>query len=219
VRPGLQLTVDGTGTPGNRSTPLTLTVSTAPDYALSLSPTALTITQGRPATATVTLTRTNFTGAVTLVWAARPRGHRLVRSSRAHGTSSTLTVSAGAAVAPGTYNLTVDGTGTPGNRSTPLTLTVSAAPDYTLSLSPAALTIVQGATGTSSSHHPHQFHGPGDVEFGRRSDWGHGGVQSGGPHGNELHAHGERRAAVAPGPTTSPLTGPARPGIARRRSR
>src|SRR5207249_6990491 len=42
------------------------------------------------------------------------------------GTSSTLTVSVGAAVAAGVYNLTVDGTGTPGNRSTPLTLTVSA---------------------------------------------------------------------------------------------
>src|SRR2546430_16086385 len=54
--------------------------------------------------------------------------------------SSTVTLSVGAAVAPGVYNLTVDGTATAGNRSTPLTLTVSAAPDYTLSLSPATLT-------------------------------------------------------------------------------
>jgi hypothetical protein len=37
------------------------------------------------------------------------------------GTSSTLTVTVGAAVAAGVYNLTVDGTGTAGNRSTPLT--------------------------------------------------------------------------------------------------
>src|SRR5439155_160452 len=48
------------------------------------------------------------------------------------GTSSTLTVSVGASVAPGVYDLTVDGTGTPGNRSTPLTLTVSAGTGGTL---------------------------------------------------------------------------------------
>src|SRR5207249_3404952 len=66
------------------------------------------------------------------------------------GTSSALTVSVGAAVAPGVYNLTVAGSGTPGNRSTPLSLTVSATPDYALSLAPAALTIGQGATGTST---------------------------------------------------------------------
>jgi alpha-tubulin suppressor-like RCC1 family protein/uncharacterized membrane protein len=152
VAPGVyNLTVDGTGTPGNRSTPLTLTVSTAPDYALSLSPTALTITQGATGTATVTLTRANFTGAVTLSLGGAPGGVTgSFNPAAPTGTSSTLTVSVGAAVAPGTFNVTVDGTGTPGNRSTPLTLTVSAAPDYTLSPSPAALTIVQGATGTST---------------------------------------------------------------------
>src|SRR5207253_1159317 len=53
------------------------------------------------------------------------RGHRVVRPGGPHRTSSTLTVSVAAAVAPGVYNLTVDGTATPGNRSTPLTLTVN----------------------------------------------------------------------------------------------
>ena len=47
--------------------------------------------------------------------------------------------------------LTVDGTGVPGNRSTPLKLTVSAAPAYALSLTPAALTIGQGANGTTTT--------------------------------------------------------------------
>src|SRR2546427_733820 len=152
VAPGVyNLTVAGTGGPGNRSTPLTLTVSPAPDYALSLAPTTLTLVQGANGTTAVTITRTNFTGAVTLSLGNAPTGVTGAFDPAAPtGTSSTLTVSVGAAVAPGVYNLTVDGTGTPGNRSTPLTLTVSAAPDYTLSLAPAALTIGQGATGTST---------------------------------------------------------------------
>jgi hypothetical protein len=43
----------------------------------------------------------------------------------ATGNSSILTVNVGASVAPGTYNLTIDGTGTPGSRSTGLVLTVT----------------------------------------------------------------------------------------------
>jgi trimeric autotransporter adhesin len=146
VPPGTyNLTVDGTGTPGNRSTALTLTVMAAPDYALSVAPATLTIVQGGADVSTVTITRTNFTGAVTLSLGGAPVGVTGTFAPAAPtGTSSTLTVFVGAAVAPGTYNLTVDGTGTPGNRSTALTLTVTAAPDYALSVSPAALTIVQG---------------------------------------------------------------------------
>src|SRR5205814_1971103 len=122
---------NGTGAPGNRSTPLTLTVSAAPDYTLSLSPAALTIEQGATGTATVTITRTNFTGAVTLSLGNAPAGVTgSFNPAAPTGTSSTVTVSVGAAVAPGVYNLTVNGTGTPGGRSTRSTLTVSPAPDY-----------------------------------------------------------------------------------------
>jgi len=98
------------------------------DYTLALEPAALTIAQGATGGATVTITRTNFTGAVTLSLGNAPTG---VTGSFAPaaptGTTSTLTVSVGAAVPPGVYNLTVDGTATAGNRSTSLTLTVSAA--------------------------------------------------------------------------------------------
>src|SRR5439155_1035512 len=152
VAPGVyNLTVDGTGAPGNRSTPLALTVSAAPDYTLSLTPAALTIAQGATGTTTLTITRTNFAGAVTLSLGNAPAGVTgSFNPAAPTGTSSTLTMSVGATVVPGTYNLTVAGTGTPGNRARPLTLTVSAAPDYTLSLSPAALTVDPGATGTTT---------------------------------------------------------------------
>jgi Cu/Zn superoxide dismutase len=152
VAPGTyNLTVDGAGAPGNRSTPLSLTVAPTPDYALSVSPATLTIVQGGADVSTVTITRTNFTDAVTLSLGGAPAGVTGTFAPAAPtGTSSTLTVFVGAAVAPGTYNLTVDGTGTPGNRSTPLTLTVTAAPNYALSVSPATLTIVQGENDVST---------------------------------------------------------------------
>src|SRR5207249_11111580 len=123
----------------------------APDDALSLSPAALTFVQGTTGTTTVTTLHAALPIAVTLSLGSAPAGVTgSFNPAAPTGTSSTLTVSVGAAVAPGAYNLTVDGTGTPGNRSTPLTLTVSAAPDYALSLSRTALTITQGATGTAT---------------------------------------------------------------------
>jgi acylphosphatase len=145
VAPGVyNLTVDGTGTPGNRSTPLALTVSPPPDYALSLNPAALTIVQGGNGNTAVTLTRTNFTGGVTLSLGGAPAGVTGAFNPAAPtGTASTLTVSVGAAVAPGVYNLTVDGTGTPGARSTPLTLTVTGQVP-TVSFTAAAQTVNEG---------------------------------------------------------------------------
>src|SRR5437899_5740016 len=107
----------------------------AADYTLSLAPAALTLVQGANGTATVTITRTNFAGAVTLSLGGAPTGVTgSFNPAAPTGTSATLTVSVGAAVAAGVYNLTVAGAGSAGNRSTPLTLTVNVAPDYTLSV-------------------------------------------------------------------------------------
>jgi hypothetical protein len=76
----------------------------------------------------VTITRTSFTGAVTLSLGGAPAGVTgAFVPNGTTGTSSTLTVTVSGSVAPGVYNLTVDGTGTPGSRSTNLTLTVTGA--------------------------------------------------------------------------------------------
>src|SRR5439155_454467 len=122
-----------------------------PDYALSVSPAAVTIVQGATGNTTVTITRTNFTSAVTLSLGNTPTGVTGSFDPAAPtGTSSTLTLSVGAAVAPGLYNLTVNGTGSAGIRSTPLTVALPISPDYALSVSPTAVTIVQGATGNTT---------------------------------------------------------------------
>src|SRR5207247_1799339 len=111
----------------------------------------LTIAQGATGTTTVTITRTNFTGAVTLSLGSAPTGVTGAFDPAAPtGTSSALTVSVGAAVAQVGSALTRAGSASPGNRATPPSLTGPAAPDYALSLSPAALTIVQGTTGTTT---------------------------------------------------------------------
>ncbi len=190
------LTVDGTGTAGDRSTPLTLTVTATPDYSLSLNPAALTIVQGANGNTAVTITRTNFTGAVTLSLGGAPAG---VTGSFAPaaptGTSSTLTVTVGAAVAPGVYNLTVDGTGTAGNRSTPLTLTVTAAAaDYALSLTPAAFTIAPGANGnTAVTITRTNFTGAVTLSLGGAPAGVTGSFDPAAPDRDQLHAHGDRR--------------------------
>src|SRR3989475_1079633 len=107
--------------------PALISPAPAADYTLSVSPAALTIAPGATGNTTVTITRSNFTGAVTLSLGNAPTGVTGSFNPPAPtGTSSTLTVSVGPAVATGTYNLTVAGTATAGGRSTPLTLTVGA---------------------------------------------------------------------------------------------
>jgi hypothetical protein len=152
VAPGAyDLKVAGTGTPGNKSADLKLTVMPLPDYAISISPTALTVNKGSNGNATLTLTRTNFTDAVTLSLSGAPSGVTGTFNPPAPtGTSAALTVNVDGTVTPGVYDLTVDGTGAPGDRSTPLTLTVGEAPDYALSLSSPDLSIERGASGNTS---------------------------------------------------------------------
>src|SRR5437660_850759 len=100
----------------------------AADYALSLTPGALTIVQGATGTASVTIARTNFTGAVTLSLGNAPAGVTGSFDPAAPtGTTSVLTLTVGATVTPGIQNLTVDGTASAGNRSTPLALTLNLA--------------------------------------------------------------------------------------------
>jgi hypothetical protein len=100
---------------------------TSPLVALGLSrtPAALAIDPGGSGPTTVLLTRTNFTGAVTLSLLGAPAGVTgSFNPSAPTGTSSTLTLDVGGGVTPGVYHLSVEGTGGAGTRRTPLTLTV-----------------------------------------------------------------------------------------------
>ena len=118
-----------------------------PDYELLLAPPSLNVVQGATPTVTVTIDRNNFTGGVALFLTGAPAqvsGSFLPGTT--NGTSSTLTVSVGASVTPGSYDLVVNGNGAPGARTTTLPLTVTAAPNYSLEVTPGTLSIAQGAS-------------------------------------------------------------------------
>lgn len=91
-----------------------LTVTAAPDFALTVTPASLRIPAGASGSATVNIARTNFTGAVALSLLNAPTGVTSTFDQTPSATNaSMLLVSVPATVAPGTYTLTVQGTAPP----------------------------------------------------------------------------------------------------------
>lgn len=121
------MSVRGTASVADRARQLALTVAPAPpSFSLAVDPSALTIAQGASNTTGVNITRTDFTGPVTLSLSGAPAGVTWDFSPPAPtGNGSVLTVNVGVATTPGVYDITVLGTGTVGNDSAVFTLTVT----------------------------------------------------------------------------------------------
>jgi hypothetical protein len=126
------LTVTGTGGGKTHTTPVsfTVTATTAPDFALAVSPTFVSAATGTNGTATVSTTVSGgFNSAVALSASGLPTGASASfspASIAAPGSgSSTLTIATGTAAA-GTYSLTITGTGGGKTHTAPLTLTITA---------------------------------------------------------------------------------------------
>jgi endoglucanase len=124
----------------------------APDFALSASPSSLTINRGASGTSTITIARSGgFTGAVELSASVPPIG---VAASVAPSTGDsrvvTLTASSTATLGPAT--VTITGTGGGLTRSVTISVTVAQpqTPDFALSASPTSLNVARGASGTST---------------------------------------------------------------------
>lgn len=131
--PGVHpLRVQGSSGALTRTANLSVTVTSAPDFALQASPASLNAPQGGGAGATVAIQRSGgFTGAVALSLLGAPAGVAGVFTpASASGPSSTLAVSVDAAVAPGTYPLTVQGQNGALVHGAPLSLLVT--PSLTL---------------------------------------------------------------------------------------
>lgn len=136
---------------GSATTTYQLTVTATPDYALSMAAAAITIPAGGNGQATVNINRTNFTGGVTLAVATPPAGIAATFNPNPSTTNaSTMTVTVGAGVAPGLYNLTVQGTATAGNRATNLAVTVTAPASFTMVANPNAVTTTPGGSANTS---------------------------------------------------------------------
>lgn len=129
----------------------TLTVTAAPAIAVALTPTAGSVVQGASTAIATTVTRTNFTGAVTLGVSGAPTG--VTTTVAQNGDAGTITVNVGATATPGTSTLTVTATGTGVAAATATyALTVTAAPagSFTVAVNPAALSVQQGANGQAT---------------------------------------------------------------------
>ncbi|MGC2109879.1 MAG: hypothetical protein WA655_10205, partial [Candidatus Korobacteraceae bacterium] len=126
-----------------------------PNYMLSASPASLTVQQGNQGASTITSTISGgFNGAISLSASGAPAGTTVSFNPNpipAPGAgNSTMTITVGASTPTGTYPITVTGNGGGLQQNTTVTLTVTAAPNFTISASPASLSVPQGNQGTST---------------------------------------------------------------------
>ena len=146
--------VTGWGSPNGQNLINALAGSSTPSFTLSASPSSVTITQGGAGgTSTISVTDLGgFTGSVTLAASGLPSGVTAVFGTNPTTSTSVLTLTASATATTGTATVTITGTSGSLNATTTVSLTVNAAgtPNFTISASPASLTITQGSNGTST---------------------------------------------------------------------
>ncbi len=132
---------------------LNLTVNPAPSFDISLSSSSLNLTKGSSATLSVSVNpNATFLGDIALSLersdaSALPDG-LAAGFSPLSGGNSTLTLSATALAAAGSYSLQVKATGGGLSKTAPLSVQVSNAPSFNLSLSKPTVTVAQGGSGS-----------------------------------------------------------------------
>jgi hypothetical protein len=129
----------------------------SPDFALSASPTSLTVTQGTSGTSTISTSVSNgFNSSIALSISGLPSGVTASftpSSIAAPGSgSSTLKFTASTTATTGTFNTTVTATGGGITHTTTIPLTVNAAtsPNFALSASPTSVSVARSGSGTSA---------------------------------------------------------------------
>jgi len=146
-------TVTVTGKSGSVSSTVAIALTVAPlaAYSISTSTPTLNVVQGAGATSTITITpKIGFTGKVTLTASTLPSGVTASFNPASTATTSVLTFSATSTAPVGTSTITVTGTEGTSTTTTSISLTVKAGPSFTVAASPASLSVMQGATGTST---------------------------------------------------------------------
>jgi endoglucanase len=145
--------VDGTNkvSAASAAVPAT-TQAVTQDYSVAASPGSLSVARGASAATTVAITRTNFTGAVTMSASGLPTGVTVAfsPSGATTGNSVTATFTASASATLGAAAITLTATAGTLSRTTPVSLTVTGTGDFTLGASPASLSVARGASGAST---------------------------------------------------------------------
>src|SRR5580692_9105839 len=143
----------GWGSPNTTGIINLLAGSATPSFTLSASPSSLSVTQGNSGTSTITVTDAGgFTGSVTLAASGLPSGVTAAFGTNPTTGTSVLTLTASSTATTGTSTVTITGTSGSLTATTTLALTVSstATPNFTITASPASVTVTQGASGTST---------------------------------------------------------------------
>ena len=150
--------VTGWGSPNGTGLINALTgVASSPSFAISASPSSVTVADGSSATSTITTTVSDgFDAAVALSASGQPSGVTVgfsPASIAAPGSgSSTMTINVSSSATAGTYTITVTGMGGGVTQTTTVSLTVtstSGTPDFSIAASPTTVTVAQGGTGTT----------------------------------------------------------------------
>ena len=133
---------------------LALTITNGQDFSISLSPTTVTAIAGTSnASFTVSLTSLNgFAGSVTVSIVGLPSGTTTSPSSPfsvAVGSSQALTLTVASTTPTGNYTVTVTGTSGALTHSANLALTISPPPDFSMVLTPTAITANAGSSNAS----------------------------------------------------------------------
>ncbi len=124
----------------------------SPGFSMTSTPSSLTIIQGSSTISTITLgSERGFSGTINLTPTIPPGGPTVgvsptsVTVSPGSPATSTLTVSTTPSTPTGSYTVTVNGASSSTTNMTTVTVTVTA-PNFSISSSPASLTVIQGST-------------------------------------------------------------------------
>ena len=151
------LTITGTAGSLTRSASVSLLVTDPPGFGLGVSPPSLTAVAGSSVAYTASVSALNgFAGAVSMSLSGLPAAvgsASFAPSVVAGAGTTTLTIATAASAPPGTYPLTVTGTSEGTSHSSPVTLVVTPRPDFSLTASPAFVSVLrrQSATYTVST--------------------------------------------------------------------
>ncbi len=151
------VTATGGGITDTATITLTIVAAATPDFTVSASPVSLSVTQGTSGSSTISTTVSGgFNSAVSLSASGLPSGVTASfnpASIAAPGSgSSTLTFTASSTATTGTATITVTATGGGVTHTTTIALAINAAatPAFTVSASPASLSVTQGTSGSST---------------------------------------------------------------------
>jgi kumamolisin len=129
--------------------------ASSPGFSLSVLPASISVTRGSFGTTTITSTVTNgFNSAVSLSATGQPAGVTVgfTPTSITGAGTSTMKITVGASAATGTYTITVKGKSGSTTETATVSLTVSGATSdgFTLSASPATISVTKPGSGTST---------------------------------------------------------------------